>query len=114
MLIFVHVSVYVRTIYAPIRYMSNRRSPHPALEFLYGRRTFIFSFLQLPWEDTVTRTRVSTQCAAYATFRASFINVPTYIMHMEKVTGEDPFRVVKPPNQSRAGYARRESLCPFK
>lgn len=30
-------------------------------------------------------------------------------MHMKEVTDEDPFRIVKPLNQSRAEYARRES-----
>jgi len=46
MLIFVHMSVYVRTIYAPTRYTSNRRPSHPASKFRHVR-TFIFSFLQI-------------------------------------------------------------------
>lgn len=71
------IGICAYDICAPIGYTSNRRSPDPTSEFCNGHRTFIFSFLQLPWEDTVTRTRVSTQRAAYAsTFRVSFINIP--------------------------------------
>jgi len=34
MLIFVHMSVYVRTIYAPTRYTSNRRPPRNSATFV--------------------------------------------------------------------------------
>jgi len=35
----------------------------------------------------------------------------THLYNTKEITDKDPFRVVKSPNQSRAGYARRESQC---
>lgn len=85
MLIFVHVSVYVRTIYAPIRYTSNRRPPR----LRHGiplRSSHFHIFVSITplggYCDTDASERDMLCMQRSALHSLTYI----YVMHNEKVT----------------------------